>query len=64
MGGIGYMAQLSSARVLGPLGEQVFVKLQFKAIVDITFAWDHNDNDDNPHLNIMKGTVLGIKNKG
>ena len=37
--------------------------------VDFTFAWDnhnHNDNNDNnnhnnPHLNFVKGTVLGDK---
>ena len=38
--------------------------------VDFTFTWDNNDNDNNnnndidndknnPHLNILKGTVLG-----
>ena len=38
--------------------------------VDFTFTWDnknnHNDNDNdidknNPHLNFLKGTVLGVK---
>ena len=40
--------------------------------VDFTFAWDnHNDNDNNgnnnhnkPHLNFVKGTVLGDKEQG
>ena len=27
--------------------------------VDFTFAWDNNDN--NPHLNFVKGTLLGDK---
>ena len=32
--------------------------------VDFTFTWDKNDNDNdndknNPHLNFLKGTVLG-----
>ena len=26
--------------------------------VDFTFAWDNNDKN-NPHLNFVKGTVLG-----
>ena len=31
--------------------------------VDFTFAWDNNNNknDKNPHLNFLKGTVLGDK---
>ena len=31
--------------------------------VDFTFAWDTNtnNNDKNPHLNLLKGTVLGNK---
>ena len=30
--------------------------------VDIIFAWDnHNNNHNNPHLNFVKGTVLGDK---
>ena len=37
--------------------------------VDFTFTWDnknnHNDNhNDNPHLNFLKGTVLGVKGQG
>ena len=37
--------------------------------VDFTFTWDnmnnHNDNhNDNPHLNFLKGTVLGVKEQG
>ena len=37
--------------------------------VDLTFTWDNknNDNDNdknNPHLNFMKGTVLGDKEQG
>ena len=41
--------------------------------VDFTFAWDNNnknnnDNDNNdknnPHLNFVKGTVLGKKEQG
>ena len=31
--------------------------------VDFTFAWD-NKNNDNPHLNFMKGTVQGDKEQG
>ena len=29
--------------------------------VDFTFA---QDNNDNPHLNFLKGTVLGVKEQG
>ena len=33
--------------------------------VDFTFAWDNNKNKNknkqNPHLNLLKGTVLGDK---
>ena len=29
--------------------------------VDFTFAWDNNNN---PHLNFVKGTVLGDKEQG
>ena len=47
--------------------------------VDFTFAWDNNDNNgnnhnnhnnhknhnhNNPHLNFVKGTVLGDKEQG
>ena len=32
--------------------------------VDFTFAWDTNNNDKNPHLNLLKGTVLGDKEQG
>ena len=37
--------------------------------VDFTFAWDnhnHNNhkNDNKPHLNFVKGTVLGDKEQG
>ena len=37
--------------------------------VDFTFAWDnhnenHNHNHNNPHLNFVKGTVLGDKKHG
>ena len=35
--------------------------------VDFTFAWDNNNNDKkdkNPHLNLLKGTVLGDKEQG
>ena len=38
--------------------------------VDFTFAWDNNNNinnnnsDENPHLNFLKGTVLGDKEQG
>ena len=29
---------------------------------DFTFAWDnHTNNHNNPHLNFVKGTVLGHK---
>ena len=31
--------------------------------VDFSFAWD-NHNHNNPHLNFMKGTVLGDKEQG
>ena len=31
--------------------------------VDFTFAWDNNNNT-NPHLNFLKGTVLGDKEQG
>ena len=29
--------------------------------VDITFALDNHNNHNNPHLNFVKGTVLGDK---
>ena len=29
--------------------------------VDFTFTWDNNNN---PHLNFVKGTVLGNKEQG
>ena len=32
--------------------------------IDFTFAWDNNDNknnDKNPHLTFLKGTLLGDK---
>ena len=41
--------------------------------VDFTFAWDNHNNDNdnhnnhnhnNPHLNFVKGTVLGDKEQG
>ena len=36
--------------------------------VDFTFAGDnhknHNDKNDNPHLNFVRGTVLGDKEQG
>ena len=55
-----------------------FVKLQVLSLglgVHFTFAWDNknnhndnanNDNNDknNPHLNFVKGTVLGDKDQG
>ena len=48
----------------------VFVELQVLGQgpgVDFTFAWDNNNNnknDKNPHLNFLKGTVLGDKEQG
>ena len=30
--------------------------------VDFTFAWDNNNK--NPHLNFLKGTVPGYKEEG
>ena len=30
--------------------------------VDFTFAWDNHNN--NPHLNFVKGTVVGDKEQG
>ena len=33
--------------------------------VDFTFAWDNDNNNHNyPHLNFVKGTVLGDKEQG
>ena len=38
--------------------------------VDFIFAWDNNGNNDknndrnNPHLNFVKGTVLGDREQG
>ena len=38
--------------------------------VDFAFAWDNDNNDknhknhNNPHLNFVKGTVLGDKEQG
>ena len=48
------------------------VKLQGLGLelgVDLTFAWDNNNNDNNkndknPRLNIWKGTALGDKEQG
>ena len=51
----------------------VFVKLQVLGLrlgVDYTFTLDNNDNNykendnNNPHLNFFKGTVLGVKEQG
>ena len=49
--------------------QKVFVEIQglgLKLGVDFTFAWDnHNHNhNNNPHLNFVKGTVLGDKEQG
>ena len=44
-----------------------FVKLQVLDQglgVDFTFAWDNKNNHNNPHLNFVKGTVLGDKEQG
>ena len=33
--------------------------------VDFTFAWENHSNHNNsPHLNFVKGTVLGDKEQG
>ena len=45
---------------------KLIVKLQVLGLrlgVDFTFTLDnnHNNNDNNPHLNFFKGTVLGVK---
>ena len=44
------------------------VKLQVLGLwlgVDFTFTLDNNkNNDNNPHLNFVKGTVLGDKEQG
>ena len=52
------------------------VKLSVLALglgVDFTFAWDNNNNNNknknyknykNPHLNFLKGTVLGDREQG
>ena len=32
--------------------------------VDFTFTWNNNNNTKNPHLNFLKGTVLGAKEQG
>ena len=41
----------------------IIVKLQLLGLgVDLTLTWDNNDSDNdknNPHLNFLKGTVLG-----
>ena len=54
--------------MLGLFGS-IFVKLQVLGLrlgVDFTFTLDNNDNgnDNNPHLNLFKGTVLGVKEQG
>ena len=44
--------------------QRFIVKLQVLSLrlgVDFTFTLDNNDNDNNPHLNFFKGTVLGVK---
>ena len=55
------------------LGLQVYCQTPVLGLgleVDFTFAWDndnenHNHNhNNNPHLNFMKGTVLGDKEQG
>ena len=42
--------------------------LGLKLGVDFTFAWDNHNNENhnhnNPHLNFLKGTVLGDKEQG
>ena len=54
-------------------GSSSFVKLQVLGLrlgVDFTFTLDNNDNhndntdNNNPHLNFFKGTVLGVKEQG
>ena len=46
----------------------IFVKLQVLGLrlgVDFIFTLDNNENNDNnPHLNFFKGTVLGVKEQG
>ena len=32
--------------------------------VDFTFAWDNNNHKNTPHLNFVKGAVLGNKEQG
>ena len=32
--------------------------------VDFTFTWDNKNNHNNPHINFLKGTVLGVKEQG
>ena len=46
----------------------LYIKVQVLGLelgVDFTFTWDNNNNDkNNPHLNFLKGTVLGSKEQG
>ena len=48
--------------------ETLIVKLQVSVLglgVDFTSTLDNNHNDNNnPHLNFLKGTVLGVKEYG
>ena len=49
-------------RVVVIVGLQV---LGLRLGVDFTFTLDNNkNNDNNPHLNFFKGTVLGVKEQG
>ena len=60
--------------IINTFGWKTFVELQVLGqglVVDFTFAWDNNNNnnnnnknDKNPHLNFLKGTVLGDKEQG
>ena len=63
---------MATARILfGGKIERITVVLGLGLGVDFTFTWDNNNDNDNndndknnPHLNFLKGTVLGSKEQG
>ena len=62
------MASKANAKRIRTQSEVFVVKLQDLGLglgVDFTFTWDNNHkNKNNPHLNFLKGTVLGVTEQG